>query len=91
MKAKVRVKSLLIKNCNFTCQFIGCDTVCVCNKEYKLACGGNEEQPIIIFDESKEYEADEKIFNFISVHSKETMIIEINDKDAVTGVELIYG
>lgn len=90
MKVKVRVKSLLVKNCNFTCQFIGCDTVCVCNKEYKLAYDDTKNPPIVIFNDSKKYNVKKKLFDFISVHSKESMIIEIKG-NAVTGVELIYG
>lgn len=90
MKAKVRVKSLSAEGGEYTCQFICCDSVSVCNKEYKLACDDAKDPPIIIFNDSKKYNVKKKLFDFISAHSKETMIIEIGG-NAVTGVELIYG
>lgn len=95
MQAKVKVKSISCKKDNktygWTFEFKGCDSVQVCGKEYALALESSESDNIIKFDDSKEYKTVQKIADFISAHSKETLIIEINDTDTVVGVKLVYG
>lgn len=99
MKVKVKVKSLAIErtqnpqslqdDIKYKFRFSGCDTFCVADKKYQLAINGNANNPIY-FDETKEYDSVKNIFDFISAHSKETLIIEIHGTEVIRA-ELIYG
>lgn len=96
MRVKVKVKSISYKKDNetsgWTFKFKGCDSVQVCGKEYALAVELNESKKVFGVEEPIKYNIkDEKIINFISAHSKETLIIETDNTDTVVGVELVYG
>ena len=91
MKFKARIKSLSIDNTNNSCSvvFEPLDKTMVCNEPHFCAIDSGKvvELPMSACSPN----IDKAQFDFLSQHSKEEFVIEIDSKNNVTKIDLIYG
>ncbi len=100
MKYKVKVKKMSIaKNkankLSYQIVFDICDKISVAGQQFGLGVnvGTNKKRPINIARNTDLVVPNigATIYNFISLHAKETLIVEIDKNNTITRVELIYG
>ncbi len=90
MKFKARIKSMSIdKNTSRSVVFEPLDRTMVCNEPHFLAINSGEVVELPKSDYS--FKIDDDQFDFLSQHSKEEFVIEIDSENNVTKIELIYG
>lgn len=93
MKFKARIKSMSIekktKTISHRVVFEPLDRTMVCNEPHYLAIDSGKvvELPM----SACSVNIDNDLFVFLSQHSKEEFVIEIDSKNDVTKIELIYG
>lgn len=99
MKYKVKVKKMSIanatKNPSYDIVFDICDKISVAGQQFGLGVDVNTNNncPINIHLNTDLVVSNigATIYNFISSHAKETLIVEIDTNNNITMVELIYG
>lgn len=92
MKFKARIKSMSIEKKTENISqvvFEPLDRTMVCNEPHYLAIDSGKvvELPMSACSTN----IDKSLFDFLSQHSKEEFVIEIDSKNDVTKIELIYG
>lgn len=98
IKLKCKIKSMRIekvgtkKNNEYVVEIIGTDKAMICNEQYCMALNSN--QIVKIVETPIEASTNSEIFNFISAHSRDSFIMEL-EKDTkvyfIKSAEVTYG
>lgn len=86
---KGKVKKLIAKKDNYHVSFSYSDTIKFGTKELNPAFSDENNKSYDILQDNNEFVVEKELFDFISAHTKEELIIHYEGKD-IKKVELIY-